>query len=433
MEGRIIPVRRLGSTDEAAWRALADRAAEPNPLFEPDCVIPAAQHQDFGDQIAVAVAEEGGEFLALIPIRRVGRWSGLPYPWVVTKVRRMTYCGTPLLDPARGKDGMAAILDVLARRPGLRSGRILVMEELAEGGVADRALEQAAAATGRVLCRYDSWERPHLHRRPEATYNSGHTKKDLSNLARLRRKLRARLGTDVCFADRSADPAAVDEIIRLEAAGYKGKTGVAMTTVPGESEYFRAMCDRFREQGRLCVYTLQAGDVVCAVVMFLRAAEGLFMIKVGYDEELARSSPGLQLHLDLINHFHAQPDLKWIDVCTYKDNETLLRMYPDRKRFTSVLVPLSGNPVDRLAIWTYRAADPVHQRLAAIRRSLRPKTPVGNGRRSSSAAPPTPTVHRPATCRRPSTEHRLDAATSARQMAAVCRARTSRAIVNLYR
>ena len=37
MEGRIIPVRRLGSTDEAAWRALADRAAKPNPLFEPDC------------------------------------------------------------------------------------------------------------------------------------------------------------------------------------------------------------------------------------------------------------------------------------------------------------------------------------------------------------------------------------------------------------
>ena len=25
-------------------------------------------------------------------------------------------------------------------------------------------------------------------------------------------------------------------------------------------------------------------------------------------------------------------------------------------------MPLSGNPVDRLAIWTYRAADPVHQR-----------------------------------------------------------------------
>jgi hypothetical protein len=157
------------------------------------------------------------------------------------------------------------------------------MEELAESGVADQALEQVVAATGRVLYRYDSWERPHLHRRSEATYSSGHTKKDLSNLARLRRKLRARLGTDVCFTDRSADPTAVDEIIRLEAAGYKAKTGVAMTTVPGEPEYFRAMCDRFREQGRLCVYTLEAGGVAGAVVMFLRAAEGLFMIKVGYD------------------------------------------------------------------------------------------------------------------------------------------------------
>lgn len=387
MEGRIIPVRQLTATDEKAWRDLANRASEPNPLFEPECLVPAADHQTFGDEIDVAVAEEGGRFFALIPLRRVRRWSGLPYPWVLTKVRRMIYCGTPLIDPARGEEGMTALLELLIRRRGLKNGRVLVLQELAKGGAADQALEHAAAACDKTLNHYETWERPYLKRRPHATYSSGHTKRDLSNLARLRRKLNALLGAETQFMDRSADPSAVEEIIRLEAAGYKLKTGVAMTTVPGEPEYFRAMCDRFRDQGRLCVYTLQADDVVCAIMLFLRSTDGLFMLKVGYDEQFARSSPGLLLHLDLIEYFHAWSDLEWIDVCTYKDNETLLRMYPDRKTFTSILMPLSGNPVDRLAIRTFLAGGPLHTRLGAIRRSLRPNAPLGNGSQPSPRAP----------------------------------------------
>ena len=60
MKGRVISVRSISAADEAAWRALADRAIEPNPLYEPDCLIPAARHQTFGAEIGLAIAEETG-------------------------------------------------------------------------------------------------------------------------------------------------------------------------------------------------------------------------------------------------------------------------------------------------------------------------------------------------------------------------------------
>lgn len=364
MEARRVRASEVGPDDEQAWRDLAGRAVDPNPLYEPDCVVPAAVHQAFGGAIDVVLAEEDGVVHGCMPVRRVRRWRRFPYPFVTTEVRRMVYCGTPLLDPDRGAEAMEAMLRRLRRDRRLTDGRVVVLQEVAEGGPVDRMVREGARRAGLRPYRHESWERPYLRRRPEATYSStSHTKKDLKNMARLRRKLDAAVGGPVHLEDRSHDPAAVEELIRLEDAGYKAHIGVAMTTVPGETAYFRAMCDRFRDADRLRVYTLEAGGVICAVVLFVRARDGLMMLKVGYDERFARSSPGLQLHLDVIQHVHDHTDARWVDVCTYPGNQTLLRMYPDRTRFASFMVPLGRNPLDHGAVRAFAALRPAHKRL----------------------------------------------------------------------
>ena len=57
MKGRVIGVRQASDADVAGWRDLAVRAVEPNPLYEPACVIPAARHQTFGHEIVYSSAE----------------------------------------------------------------------------------------------------------------------------------------------------------------------------------------------------------------------------------------------------------------------------------------------------------------------------------------------------------------------------------------
>jgi hypothetical protein len=64
-------------------------------------------------------------------------------------------------------------------------------------------------------------------------------------------------------------------------------------------------------------------------------------LKVAYDEELARESPGLQLEIEMVDAFHRDARLDRIDSCTAPGTVVSEQLYPDRQRMGSVLVPLA--------------------------------------------------------------------------------------------
>ena len=134
----------------------------------------------------------------------------------------------------------------------------------------------------------------------------------------------------------------VEELIKLEASGSKGQTGVSLTSVPGETEYFLEMSESFAARGRLQVLTLEAAGRIAAMQLSLRGKEGIFALKTSYDESLRRFGPGVLLQLGSIEYFHESTDAQWLDSCTYADNELLLRLYPDRRPIVSYLVSLCG-------------------------------------------------------------------------------------------
>lgn len=85
------------------------------------------------------------------------------------------------------------------------------------------------------------------------------------------------------MVDRSADASAIDQLIELEAAGYKGRSGVAIVDHRGESDWFREMCAQFRLANRVLLYSLQVDDRVLAMNLSLRAGVGLFGLQGVYD------------------------------------------------------------------------------------------------------------------------------------------------------
>jgi CelD/BcsL family acetyltransferase involved in cellulose biosynthesis len=361
VKGRVISVRSITAADEAAWRALADGAIEPNPLYEPDCLIPAARHQTFGAEIGLAIAEEDGRWYACVPTRNVKRWHKLPYPMVTSQVRRMIYQGTPLVDRERSVEAVRALLSGLA---GARGARVFALQEITEGEVAT-VVRQAATALGLPWYDFETFERGFLVRQADHTRGSTLKSETRRNLQKKRRRLTRELGKEPEFVDRSADPAAIDDYIALEAAGYKLGIGVAMTTVPGETEYFREMCARFAAAGRLHVLALQAGDASLAMDIWIRGREGEFMIKTSYDQRYSAYSPGLMLHIDAMVFFHEHSDAEWLETCTYNGNQLFLRIYPDRRRITSLFIVLDGtwkNRVDQLVLRSFMSLRPLHTR-----------------------------------------------------------------------
>jgi CelD/BcsL family acetyltransferase involved in cellulose biosynthesis len=383
VKGRLIAVRDLTAADEKKWRDLADRAVEPNPLCEPECVIPAARYQTFGAEISLLVAEEGDRFQACVPLRPVRHWYNIRYPIAANKVRRATQVGTPLVDPAAGMAAVATMLTTLADERRALGCRLFGLDSLREGGPVAAYVHAAAAELGLPIYVAEDFERALFVRRPSPTptYFDDLSAKRRKAIRRSRRLLTEELGTRPGIVDRSLDLSAIDEFVTLEASGYKAVNGVALATVPGEREYFRAMCEAFAEHKRLLVLALEAGGQTLGIQIWLRGGDGLFGVKVAYDERYARSGPGALLHVESFDFIHQETDATWADPCASAENVFLMGLYPDRTRISTNLFALRG-AVDHLLVRGL-------PRVRALRRRVRSVlTPVST---ATPADPSTPT------------------------------------------
>jgi hypothetical protein len=205
-----------------------------------------------------------------------------------------------------------------------------------------------------------------------------HSRKFLHNVSRLRRRMGEDLGAEIGFVDRSDDPAVIDTFVTMEGAGYKGRNGIALVAHPDETAWFTDMCARFQAAGRLRVYTLEGAGRTLAIELGLRAADGLFLLKLSYDEAFAKYTPGIQLHLEVLDRFDTFAGVQWIDSCTFEGNQTMLRMYPDRRPVGALVVAVGGVP-DRGVLRT-RRLDPTHPGSPGRRGGRRGTGPGGRRR-----------------------------------------------------
>jgi len=126
------------------------------------------------------------------------------------------------------------------------------------------------------------------------------------------------LGEELAAVDHiRGDPgAAVEQFLRLEAAGWKGRAGTALLCRPAHTRFFRDTTARFAAHDRLMLLSLQAGDAVVAQSTALVGGSGLFGFKKAYDEAYASCSPGALLELDVLAWLHHDGRLEWLDSCS---------------------------------------------------------------------------------------------------------------------
>lgn len=381
MHGRLISVRGLSPADELRWRELADRALDPNPLGEPDCVVPAARHQAFGSEIVLAVVEQGDRFVTSLPLRPVRSWYQIRYPIMANRIRRGSNIGSPLLDPDFAPEALEELFRTL-RDQGRHLGRLLGIDSLRVGGTVERLLLETAARQGLHSYLREDFERGFLVRNGSGDYTGHLSSKYLYNVRSRRRAIEEHFGGPAVLRDRARDPQAMGEFIDLEAAGYKADN-VALASVAGDPEYFSEMCARFAESNRFHLLSLEASGVTLAMLIWLRGGDGFLQVKTAYDERYRRFGPGIILHLDSFRFFHDHTDAEWIDTCASPDNETFLKLFPDRTRISTRLFSL-GRRFDGLVVdhagTILSAEDRLRKRLGPLKRALQGVRSSGSGR-----------------------------------------------------
>lgn len=125
-----------------------------------------------------------------------------------------------------------------------------------------------------------------------------------------KRKRMERLGQVVVRVERPSSradlPHLLEEVLRIEGAGWKARSGSALLVNQRVrtfiAEYSEMACDR----GALVVCFLEVQGHPIATLLGIQAAQRFWVLKIGYDEEWARCSPGIQLTMETIRYAFEQ-------------------------------------------------------------------------------------------------------------------------------
>jgi hypothetical protein len=194
-------------------------------------------------------------------------------------------------------------------------------------------------ATGVRCVALDGYERPVLRRAKDAeTYIGGFlSRKERQELRRREKRLQEQ-GRLEYVALRPGEEVGrwIDEFLRLEAAGWKGKEGSAMICSDANRRFLAETFQRAHERGRLEIVGIDLDGKPLARCTAFVAGEGSYAFKPAYDEAFAKFSPGIIAEVARIRHLHELPEVRWMDSFTDAGNSVLSRLWKDRLTVQSV-------------------------------------------------------------------------------------------------
>lgn len=334
---RLIRFPELTKAELGAWERLAERAAEPNPFFEPGFAASAAKALGAREARLLVAEGDHGEWIGCMPVKPLPRRSlRLAFG---TWNHSYSFLGTPLVDRDRVHEYVAALVEFAERRD---TGRFLVLRDVDEGPFL-AALRRAVGASDAAGITYErSFERAAVERRSEQNFTSILKPSRLRRLDRRRRKLEQAVDGDLRFRDLRCADGAVETFLELEASGWKGEEGTAMACDPRSAEFFAEMCAWFDQRDRLHVRAMQGDGKTIVMICNVASGNALFSFKTAFDEEFRQYAPGLLLQLDDFEAWYERDQEEYMDSCGDPDAKTLNEFWPDRRTITTLVVGRRG-------------------------------------------------------------------------------------------
>jgi predicted N-acyltransferase len=147
------------------------------------------------------------------------------------------------------------------------------------------------------------------------------------NVRRYRKKLESRGQVTVEIRKGSAaTEGLLAEYIALEASGWKGRIGTAMTTSP----FYATLIRNFAARDRWEWHIIRVGERIIALGMGVVCGAALMLPKIAFDEEFADCMPGSLLTAEVIKSGFSRPELDEINHLSNSDWHGLWRMSQDK-------------------------------------------------------------------------------------------------------
>jgi Acetyltransferase (GNAT) domain len=375
----------LASVAVDQWRALTDRAVEPNGYYLPDWALAInasargrTNVSSLGAWSDASVAESGAaRLIGLMPAVSLWRTYKIPLPALVSADPYGTLC-TPLLDREMPDEAVSQLMQ-RARDAGAHA---LILRDVALDGAVMKAFARVLERGGMRPCLLLSHARACL----DATCDADELLRDalgakkLKELRRQRHRLAEHGAVSFEVARKPDDVARALEIfLALEASGWKAQRGTALTQDDGDASFIRRAAAGLAEHSRCEIAVLRAGDTPVAAAIVLRHLDRAFYFKLGVDERFARLSPGVQLTLDVTRHLCADPGIAMVDSMAAADHPMINPIWRSRLAIGDVLIPLRRNDpmaalIHAAMILRQRIREPARRAVHLIRKLKEKRT-----------------------------------------------------------
>ena len=329
--------RSLDDACLVAWRTLADRAIEPNPFYRPEYILADVLERSI--EASLLVVRDGTRWVGCLPVRDCAPSRTLPLAHLEAYADEYAVCTTPLLDRDCVDPAIDALLEYVHAD---RHAAALLFRSLPSMGPAADALRSGAARRHMRPTIYEAYERAAWFRRPNGIAPSPViNESERRKLARRARAMSAELGGGLEIVDRASQPEAWDTFLAIERSGWKGEQGTALASVEADAAFFRRMCAGMSGAGRLELVALEVGGRTVAMECHLVDAEAQYTIKIAYDAEFGRFSPGVQLGYRVLEDLPARP-FAMADSCADRTNAHINELWPGRRPMQTLLLPAGG-------------------------------------------------------------------------------------------
>jgi hypothetical protein len=347
MEVRVISGVEALTEHIPAWKVLVEAALEPNPFYEHWMLLPAVRYFGPGKDLKFALVfrKESSKdplLCGMFPLERIRPYMGLPVgAWSLWKYNHCPFT-MPLIRKDCPREVLTALFQWLSTEAGghllewryvLAEGPFhqLLADQLHDMGVAPLIWEWYTRALFKPMETSEQYFAAAL---------SGKHRKAWKR----RKELLAELGPlEFTVADETADIAGcIDEFLRIESSGWKGREGSAMACQEPNRKFFvEAVMGAFQAK-RLLMTAMRVGGKTIAQNCYFRGGKGSFHFKPAFDEEYARFSPGFHMECELIRHLHSRLEIEWMDSCTSSGNEVYNRLFLARRTIQSLIIPVRG-------------------------------------------------------------------------------------------
>jgi len=306
------------------WRDLMARADAPNVFMHPVLIALGACYP--GTRSATLLAWRDGAG----PRQLVGLWafnigraprSVIPTSVLAAPPFAHAFLATPCIDRDALDETLEAMLDCVASEPGLP--KIIALDAMHADGATMQALDRVLAERGSKPCFLRRSSRPML---ASTLDGKQYLEKALSSSSRKKlRQHRRRLAErgvleSKIITEPEALAGALEEFLRLEAAGWKGRKRTALLCHPPDATFTREMMASLAAQGDAWIQALYFDGRPASMQIVLRAGPVAFTWKTAYDEALQDFSPGMLLLEDYTNAFLADPGITHVDSCAHDDS-----------------------------------------------------------------------------------------------------------------